>query len=1331
MITLFESSAVNFETNGLGNLSDAISCTVTEETNGQFELEMQYPIIGNHYYDLALRRIIFTKPNPYSNEQPFRIYNISKPINGVVTVSAQHISYDLTGYPVSPFYADSANVTFVNLKSKSVIPCPFTFETNSEAVGDTIISKPVSIRSILGNEVQNNYGGEYEFDVFAVKLHEQRGQNRGVSIQYGKNLIDLKQEENCSAVYTGVYPYWYGRVDDGTGTNTYVDTLIELDEKTLNAPGTYDFVKIYPLDLSQSFDGAPTQDQIRTEANNFMVNTNIGIPKISIDVSFVQLAEFEEYKNLVNVEVVMLCDYVNVEFSELGVSAVAKCIKTIYNVLTDKYDSVELGEAKSNIASTISDGFRSANQQIKDTTAMFDKEVGTIKIGLADMDSALIKKADVIDLTAATGRITIIESDTASIKTVLAGNVGATNLQAGAIQAGSAVIANSAISSAQIISLSVAKIEAGDISTNKFRVVSDNGNLLMYDNTIQIKDNTRVRVQIGKDVANDYNMYVWDASGNLMFDALGIKASGIKDKIIRDDMVSDTANINATKINITSLFVQMNGSSQTLKASKIYLDTEAQTLDLQFTSLKSTVTTQGNTLTSQGTSIGIIQGQITSKVWSTDITASINGIQSAIDAVNTNITTNYSTTTQTNTLISQQVSTVSTDLHNNYSSTIAMNSAITASSNGVLTTVSSTYATIAAVNNKSKVFTSQPTPPYNIGDLWVDSSAGGNNMVCAVARSTGAYTASDWVKDGITQRITSAESKITDTAIVTTVRSSTLYTNDLSGKVGTSEVISRINQTAESIKIQANKIDIQGLLTVSDGSVASGNLALGKSYSGNDNTNFVDGLKVVGSGYTSFGSGNQINNGAESGYIQIDLGATYRIAESRAFFFSTDTRYYYYKIKYSIDGVTWYYAVGNANNTGWTVSAPSTSGTPAYNPTIDKFPIPIAARYIRLYGNGNNINGGNHIYEWELYSTGQTIIDGGQIITGFISANRINGGILTVGGSGNGNGLIKIYSASGLPIGAIDSSGISLDAGTLNIKALDNPQVGSGQEYYTGYLYGNKIKLLHDSGTSAGYASNFTVETQISQIGITTDQTVQWSAGGGGIVVSSSVSANKFYSDNWFRSTGSTGWYSETYGGGWYMTDSTWIRTYSDKSIFTGGSIQTYGTMYCARICGSITSNDYFNIGVGVCKIDCTGGTARFQASASNYISIDGNSFSVYIGGTTRFAVSSTGTKTGGTYELDGIVHGMAPVDSPRQVIQDFLLDIEVDANGTTINLDYRYARMVAKYGVWSSNGDAKVVSKEATSFTIKGYTGKIDIIVVGYRKDSLDYYYPVMNKAA
>lgn len=343
---LYESTQNTFETNGLGVLSDTISCQVVEERNGIFETTLEYPLTGIHYQEIKQRRIIFVKPNPYEDPQPFRIYRITKPLSGKITVYAQHISYDLSGVPVSPFSSGSVTGALSGLKTNAAVTNPFSFWTDKTSTGDFAVTAPTSTRTLLGGSdgsILDVFGGEYKFDRWTVRLYNNRGKNSGVSIRYGKNLMDLQQDENISNVVTGIYPYWLS----GEGE------LTELPEKIVNAPGTYDFTRISAIDFSSDFEEAPTEKQLRDRAEDYISSNNVGVPTVSITVEFQPLEQTEEYKEIALLERVNLCDTVNVEYSELGVSATAKCVKTTYDALKDKYVSIELGDAKTNIADTI------------------------------------------------------------------------------------------------------------------------------------------------------------------------------------------------------------------------------------------------------------------------------------------------------------------------------------------------------------------------------------------------------------------------------------------------------------------------------------------------------------------------------------------------------------------------------------------------------------------------------------------------------------------------------------------------------------------------------------------------------------------------------------------------------------------------------------------------------------------------------------------------------------------------------------------------------------------------------------------------------------------
>lgn len=337
---LYSPTTTSFTTGGIGKLIDAGSCIVTEERNGSYELEMTYPITGHLYDEIKQRSIIFAKPSPAQSEQPFRVYRITKPLNKVVTIYAAHISYDLSGIPVKNFTSQSVQAALTALTTSSVISNPFTFWSDKTNSGVMEIETPTPCRTILSN-ILDAYGGEYEFDKYTVKLHSLRGFDNGVSIKYGKNLTDLEQDENCSNVYTGVLPYW-------TGNDTTVSGSV------VNAPGTYDFTRILPVDFTSDFEEQPSTAQLDNAATKYISDNNIGIPEVNLTVSFVHLNQTEEYKNLGIFERVELGDTIKVEFAAMGVSSIARCVKTVYNTLLERYDNVELGEVKKGLADTIS-----------------------------------------------------------------------------------------------------------------------------------------------------------------------------------------------------------------------------------------------------------------------------------------------------------------------------------------------------------------------------------------------------------------------------------------------------------------------------------------------------------------------------------------------------------------------------------------------------------------------------------------------------------------------------------------------------------------------------------------------------------------------------------------------------------------------------------------------------------------------------------------------------------------------------------------------------------------------------------------------------------------
>lgn len=422
---LYPPTAAAWDNNGLGALSDCISCVVEETLNGPFELEMQYRLNGLHYADITLRSIILAKPNPTARPQPFRVYKISRPINGVVTINAQHLSYDLSGIVIEPFNAPSLASALEGMKTNAVTENPFEYETDKTVISDFVVAYPSSARSLVAGQrgsLLDTYGGELEFDRYQVKLWAHRGKDNGVTIRYGKNMTDVSQEEDGSGVYTGVYPYWYSE-EEGSA---------DLGSSYVPVEGEFDFTRILLLDLTEEFENKPTAEELTQKAQEYISNHDPGVPTISTTVSWYQSREFVENVNL--------GDVVGVYFSRLGISAKAKIVKTRYNALQNRYESVDIGSVRSSIAGTIvsmDQGVSSVTQYTVTETRRITKELEMTADSLrsAISDSAqnttqLIQQSQAIIMEAlqeyaTTGDLEQLRSSMQSRFEILAGQIEA------------------------------------------------------------------------------------------------------------------------------------------------------------------------------------------------------------------------------------------------------------------------------------------------------------------------------------------------------------------------------------------------------------------------------------------------------------------------------------------------------------------------------------------------------------------------------------------------------------------------------------------------------------------------------------------------------------------------------------------------------------------------------------------------------------------------------------------------------------------------------------------------------------------------------------------
>lgn len=477
------------------------------------------------------------------------------------------------------------------------------------------------------------------------------------------------------------------------------------------------------------------------------------------------------------------------------------------NAKTEEQEKFEFqGSVSKAIENTYSE-IVSAKKVMADTVIAFDGKFQTLdtdilnvnkkikayegQFEIIDSDIAKLKQADIDNLTAVNGRIDSLvttdltsvnakinnlEVDIENVNTLLAGSVTSGSTQTIVLNAQNTTIANALIKSAMIESLSFDKITGIDVNTTKLTVHSNDGKSTWKDNTIQISDANRVRVQVGKDASGDYNMYVWDKSGNLMFDATGITAKGIQRPIIVNDMVSDNANISGDKINITSVIQKINENSTLIESHHILYD--GKSLDVAFGTMEtsiSTVTSNVNTVTKTVTD--------NKTKWDTASTNATN----ALNTANT-----VTKTVSDNKANWDKAPTALTNANN------AQNTANNAQS---------------VANSKAKVFNAQPVPPYQVGDLWVQGTSG-VIMRCKTARASGSYTASDWEKADKYTDDTKANAVDTKVTTVTeTVKSHSTQLTAQDGKIST--LISDNTQVKKDITA------VQGDITIAKGNITT------------------------------------------------------------------------------------------------------------------------------------------------------------------------------------------------------------------------------------------------------------------------------------------------------------------------------------------------------------------------------------------------------------------------------------------------------------------------------------------------------------------------------
>jgi phage minor structural protein len=358
---LYSPTETNFSTNGIGLLNDSITTKVTEELNGMLELELTYPITGIHFTDIVVNGVIKAEPEENADHlEPFRIYKISKPLNGVVTVYAQDLTYIANYIPVRPIASATrtAQAALDAIKAAAAETCPLYLETDLTTSNTFELQKPDAMRSVLGGvegSFLDVYGGEMVCKYPYLQFKRSRGADRGIVIEYGKNMLDLLQEEDMSGIITGICPYAVYTTSNEGMTEEHVVTLTEKVLQSQYA-SVFPFHRTACIDLSGKFTNTTetiTEAQLRTAGNEFLTANAVGVPRVSLEVSFVGVKNDESYIYIDDASIVRLGDTITIKFPALGIETKEKVVRTVYDVLAGRYESATIGKPVQDLATTI------------------------------------------------------------------------------------------------------------------------------------------------------------------------------------------------------------------------------------------------------------------------------------------------------------------------------------------------------------------------------------------------------------------------------------------------------------------------------------------------------------------------------------------------------------------------------------------------------------------------------------------------------------------------------------------------------------------------------------------------------------------------------------------------------------------------------------------------------------------------------------------------------------------------------------------------------------------------------------------------------------------
>ncbi len=347
---LYEKDDRVFSNYGICPLYDSITCQVTEELNGEYFLELEYPRTGQWASELIVDRVILAEPHDGAKPQAFRITEVTFDMIGTIAIHAEHVSYQLNqviiGQGTTATFNSAVGMWNALTAARIAGTNPFTFSSDTSPISGGSLSlnveSPDGLRSFLGGgagAMCELFKGEFEFDNYSVKLLRSRGTDRGVKIAYGKNLTGLTYDVNMEGCITGVVVFW----TDGT--------VYRQNAQAITNDYAFNHFAVY--DASDAFETAPTTAALREFALNWLAE-NAAPPTLAVEVAFVPLWQTDEYRDYYALERVSIGDIVEVEYPPIGIDVKAKVVRTVYNVLLGRYTEMSISTVRKSLADTIS-----------------------------------------------------------------------------------------------------------------------------------------------------------------------------------------------------------------------------------------------------------------------------------------------------------------------------------------------------------------------------------------------------------------------------------------------------------------------------------------------------------------------------------------------------------------------------------------------------------------------------------------------------------------------------------------------------------------------------------------------------------------------------------------------------------------------------------------------------------------------------------------------------------------------------------------------------------------------------------------------------------------